>query len=297
MSPFDELMRTPGEDGPEPLPPRPTFSPEDIRGHLAEARQLRTIGTGQPIKASWLCLEALDIYRRHDLPADLDFVDALEVLVLCYTDDIKRGSLAYVAAATKALKELGEIGGIPHATAIHSRRRREADWDPRDALGGFRALAPEAQAPPTEDFVIRSTGMKWPLVRIPRGAFPLRSDEHGTVDCTVVPGAGILLEEPVRLKARFERLYLEGIVGMSQALRIERSSQGRPNPVQLESEMAFLVEAAWWFDLATLVARDVPKEPEEAYRKARAKSSMLIRRLDAGKHFQMATLEVLDLLE
>ncbi len=296
MSSFDELMRTPGEDGPAPLPPRPDFSPGDIRGHLAEARQLRTIGTGQPIKASWLCLEALEIYRRHDLPADLDFVEALEVLVLCYTDDIKRGSLAYVTAAAEALKELGQLGGIPHATAIHSRRRRESSFSPREALSVFRALAPESRQS-SEDFLIRSTGMKWPLVQIPRGALPLRADEHGTVDCAAVPGARILLEEPVRLKARFERLYLDGIVGMSQALRIERSSQGRPNPVQIESEMAFLVDAAWWFDLATLVAREVPNEPEEAYRKARAKSSMLIRRLDAGKHFQMATLEVLDLLE
>ncbi len=299
MASFKDLVTGPGHRLSSALPPRPEFSPADIKGHLAEARQLRTVGTGQPIKASWLCLETLDIYRPHACPPDLDFVDALEVLTLCYTDDIKRGNLAYARPASGALEELAQLGGIPHAAAIHRRSRREPGWDPRPALGAFKVLVPAQgrDATPEEDLALRSSGLHVPLARIARASFPLKTDDLGCIEPAALSGAEVLVPADVRAEARFEGLYLQGILGMSQALRIERSGQGRPNPVQLESEMAYLVEAAWWFHLATIVAGEVPREPEEASRKARAKSSMLIRRLDAGKHFEMATLGALDLLE
>ena len=304
MTSFKDLVTGPpperrASSGRKIVPPLPPFSPADIKGHLAEARELRTIGTGQPIKASWLCLEVLNIYRHHGLPPDLDFVDALRVLVLCYTDDIKRGNLGCVGAAQDAMNELGEFGGIPQAVAVHGRCQRQPGWDPREELRAWKARVPQDAPgqPPEEDLVLRSGAMHQPLARIPRTALPLKADGHGCVEPASIGGAELIVDPPVRLQARFERLYLQGILGMSQALRIERSSQGRPIPAQLETELTYLLEAAWWFHLAAMVAGEVPREPEEAYRKARAKSSMLIRRLDAGKHFEMATFEALDLLE
>jgi len=284
-----------------PLPPRPRFTRADVPGHLAEARKLRTIGTGQPIKASWLCLESLDIYRRERLEPDLHMVEALQVLVLCYTDDIKRGKLGYAGPAEGAIRELGELGGIPRASATHARCRRDPGFPPDDELLTWKAEIPIEPAwregSPAEDRILQSHGVHYPLARFPKDAFPLPVDDEDCVDPSAVPGAEILVADPVRRQARFECLYLHGILGMSQALRVERSTEGHPNPAHLEAELGFLLEAAWWFRLSEIVAPGAPVDAEEACRKARAKSSMLIRRLDKGNHFAMATIESLDRLE
>jgi hypothetical protein len=273
------------------LPARPEFIPEDIRGNLAEARQLRCIGTGQPIKASWLCLECLDLYVRHRLPADLDLVDLLRVLTLCYTDAIKRGEASYQAAAGHVIQELDALGGVAGTEEIHRRCREGDPRDPMESLKGFRIRVDgEYEAEP------RSPRLQIPLVRFPGGALPLRPDARNTVDATTIAGAEVRVEAPVRLQARFEALYLRGVVGMSQALRVERSSKPS-TPGLLQLELPYLVDSAWWFHLASLVASAVPAGPEECFRKARAKSSMLIRRIEAGKHFEMPTLDLVDLLE
>lgn len=284
MSPAD-----PGSGA--PLPPKPDFSPADIQGNLAEARQLRLIGMGQPIKASWLCRETLDIYRRHGLAPDLDLVDGLRVLTLTYTDAIKRGQVVYGAFADDAMDELSALGGIPDAAEIQRRCQREPSWDPAARLSAWRIRVPGGDAA-----TIESPHIRFPLARVPRSALPLDPDAEGCVEPGSLPGAEILVASPVRLQARYECLYLHGLVHMSQALRIERSSQ-QSGPSRLQQELSYLIEAAWWFHLSCLVAAQAPVNPAECHRRARAKLSTLIRRIETGKHFEMPTLEFVDLLE
>ena len=303
MSSFDRRPGGPGPSGgPDrhPLPPRPEFTPADIRGNLAEALRLRCIGTGQPIKASWLCLETLDIYRHHHLPPDLNLVDALRVLTLTYTDAIKRGDTIYVRHAGESLEELGVLGGIPRAAAIHRRSQEEPGWDPLPDLKAWRVRVPgpaawNPGAGHSDGNLIRTPHLQLLLVEFSGGA-PV-PEEDGCVRPEAVSGARILVDRPVLLQARHECLYLHGLVDMSEALRIERSVKGRLAPEQLQEELNYLLEAAWWFHLAALVAREVPADPAECYRRSRAKSSMLIRRIEAGKHFEMPALNLVDRLE
>ena len=278
------------------LPPRPDFTPADIRGNLAEARTLRTIGSGQPIKASWLCHETLEIYHRHHLLPDLDLVDALRVLTLTYTDAIKRGEVVYSGAAEDSIAELAALGGIPQAPMLH--RLAQGSSGPDAAAAGLRAFsvrAPEgAAAASSKTLPVHSPRIGFLLAEISPGELPYRLDTHG---CTRLTEAEIRIVPPVRAQARFECLYLNGLVGMAQALRVERSGAGATSASQLQSELAFLVDSAWWFHLAGLVAGDAPVDPEECYRLARAKLSMLIRRIAAGRHFEMPMLEYFDSLE
>ncbi len=273
------------------LPPRPAFTPADVRGNLAEAMQLRCIGAGQPIKASWLCRETLEIFRRDRLPADLELVATLRLLVLCYTDDIKRGSVATLGSVDEALAELAALGGIPDVAAVHLRARREPSFDPLPDLRSFRVRVPSS--PEGDPVAVRTPRMRMPVARLPAAAARGPQGPGGVVALEGLAGAEPLVAEPVRRQARFERLYLHGVVFMSQAYRVERAGGSS----LLDQELPFLVEGAWWMHLAALVARECPVEPAECWRKARAKSSMLIRRIETGKHFEMPTLEALESLE
>jgi len=284
------------ETGPR-LPPPPEFTPADIAGNLAEAQQLRCIGQGQPIKASWLCLENLSLYRSHGLAPDLPLVATLEVLTLCYTDDIKRGKVDAASAADDALGELAALGGIPQSTAVHWRCVEGKETDPLARLKGFRVLLPEAAAKGGDaEISFRTRRMGMPIARIPGGKGPLRADAEGCVEPESFTGAAVLVPDPVRRQARFEALYLQGIVCMSQALRIERSGGSAGIDLRAQ-ELPFLVEGAWWMRLAILAAPEAAVAPDECHRRARAKCSMLIRRVRAGRHFEMATLGGPELLE
>ena len=156
----------------------------------------------------------------------------------------------------------------------------------------------EGQGAVPEDAVLfRTSHLGLPLARIPVAAFPLRADGHGCVEPGGLGGAEILVEPPARRHAKYECLYLQGIVGMSGAFRIERASQGQPSTAALHQELAFLQKAAWWFHLSALIAGEAPANPEERHHRARAKASMLIRRIETGNHFEMPSHEFVDLLE
>jgi hypothetical protein len=297
-------------ESPSPLPPRPEFTPADIPGNLAEAMKLRCIGQGQPIKASWLCLENLDLYRRRGLPPDLALVETLQVLALCYTDDIKRGKVDVVGAADDAMNELAALSGVPQASFVVRRCMAGRTPGPAARLDGFRVRIPPAAAgdpavlgqparpgePAPESPTARTPRMRFPVARIPRAAFPLSLDSDGCVEPARIAGATVLVPGPVQFQARFDALYLQGIVCMSQALRIERT--GSATGAELgQQELPFLVEGAWWMHFAALAAPDAPADPAECHRRARAKSSMLIRRIQAGRHFEMATIGGAELLE
>ncbi len=293
-----------------PLPPRPEFTPADIPGNLAEAMKLRCIGQGQPIKASWLCLENLDLYRRRGLEPDLALVETLQVLALCYTDDIKRGKVDVTGAADDAMDELAALGGIPHACAVVRCFTAGREVDPAARLEGFRVRIPPAAAadpaalerpartgePAPGAPTARTPRMRIPVARIPRAAFPLSPDADGCVVPAGIPGASALVPDPVRLQARFDALYLQGIVCMSQAFRVERTGSATGSELG-QQELPYLVEGAWWMHLAALAAPEAPGNPSDCHRRARAKSSMLIRRIQAGRHFEMATLGGSEMLE
>ncbi len=295
---------------PCPLPPRPEFTPADIPGNLAEAMKLRCIGQGQPVKASWLCLENLDLYRRRGLAPDLALVETLQVLTLCYTDDIKRGNVDVLKEAEAAMSELAALGGIPQAPSVLRRCAEGREEDPAARLQGFRLRIPAGAAadpsvlerparqgdPAPEAPTARTPRMRIPIARIPREAFPVHPDVDGCVEPARVAGASTLVPDPVRLQARFDALYLQGIVCMSQALRIERTG-GATGADLGQQELPFLAEGAWWMHLAALAAPEAPGNPAECHRRARAKSSMLIRRIQAGRHFEMATLGGPEMLE
>ena len=285
-----------------PLPPLPGFSTRDVRGNLAEAMLLRCIGSGQPIKASWLCRETLEIFRRHRLPPNLELVETLRLLTLCYADDIKRGSVANLGAANTAIAELAALGGIPESASFLRRCMKDPSWDPLPDLGAFRVRVPpdpaagKAGEAPGAGWTLRTPRMRIPVAEISPEDLPSVRVDAGILEPSRLPAARILVEEPVRRQARFDSLYLEGVVCMSQAYRIEKG-RGGDEAGMLQQELPFLAEGAWWMHLAGLVAGEAPVGPEECFRKARARSSMLIRRIETGKHFEMAGIESLDFLE
>ena len=286
-----------------PLPPLPGFSARDVCGNLAEAMQLRCIGSGQPIKASWLCRETLEIFRRNRLPPNLELVETLRLLVLCYTDDIKRGSVANLGAANTAIAELAALGGIPEAASFLHRCMKDSSWDPLPDLGAFRVRVPPGPAAvkgeeaPAAAVILRTRRMRIPVAEIPPEDLPSARVSAEILEPSRAATGRILVEEPVRRQARFDSLYLEGLVCMTQAYRIELGGAGRGNAGLLQQELPFLAEGAWWMHMAGLVAGEAPVNPEECFRKARARSSMLVRRIEAGKHFEMAGIESLDFIE